>query len=369
MQLIVPAVILLSALVPATAQDKGIEIDLLSRFYSQSGDHSAVTGGEGTEDLDTTSPILVIQYTHATPWSFNGEFGVENVSSASLDRIDQESANVSSASAKDNRAFCTLGATYQRENRSLNFALGFSKEYDYRSLNAGLGASFDFNEKNTTLSFRTHHYEDSLDLIDIQGVNQGEADRTTTDFQIGLTQVINPYLVGTLSVSRSDQSGFLSAPFQEVHLRSGEVVPERLPDARERDAVWLQVNASLTPKFVQRTSYRYYTDSWEIDAHALELESHFKVFKSGSNWLYPFARYYTQTGSPYFGTRQSFDGDESFFTSDWDLSTFDSLKYGIGFRRNLEKSGFSRWSLRASYYDRDDGLNSFSIAGGLGWSL
>ena len=356
----------------AMAQQKGLEIDILSRYYTQDGEHSAVTGGEGTEELDAFGPIVLVQYETPKGWTFSGEFGVENVTSASLDRIDYfESApgvNVSSASRKDNRAFVNLGATRQSGNHAIGASLGFSGEYDYTSLNGGVHGSVDLNQKNTTLSARIHFYQDTVKMIGIYGFHDGNEDRTTTDISFSLTQVLTKRLVADFEVARSDQSGFLSAPFQEVHLQNELVLAESLPDSRVRDSFRVQINAAITPKIIQRSYYRYYTDSWDLESHSYESETHFLLPLKGKNWLYPFFRYYQQTGTPYFGLPNTFSGDESYMTADRDLSTFNSFKVGIGFNRDLEKRGFSRWSLRLAYYDRDDGLNSVSLAGGFGWS-
>jgi len=354
-------------------QDKGLQVDLLSRYYTQDGDHSAVTGGEGTEELDAVGPIILVQYETSTRWIYNAELGLENVTSASLDRIDYfESApgvNVSSASRKDNRVHINLGATKQMDRQTLGATVGFSGEYDYRSINAGLNGSWDWNAKMTTLSGKIHFYSDTLDRIDIYGFNEGEADRETLDLGLSLTQVINRNMVLDIELARSDQSGFLSAPFNEVHLQNGTILAEQLPDQRIRDAIKLQLNVALSPRVVQRSYARYYTDDWDIKSTTLELETHFKLKWKGENWIYPFIRYYDQTGSTFFGKRHSFSGDESYFSSDWDLSTFDSFKYGFGFRKDMQKKGLSRWSIRLSYYDRSDGLNSISVSGGMGWSF
>jgi len=369
----VTLILLLSLCISTFAQEKGLEIDILSRYYTQDGDHSAVTGGEGTEELDAMGPIFLVQYASPTNWTYSGEFGVENVTSASLDRIDYyESApgvNVSSASRKDNRAFVSLGATHQMNQHALGVSLGFSGEYDYRSLNGGLNWSVDLNQKNSTLSTKIQYYSDTIDQIDITGYNEGTADRKTMDISLGWSQVFSRSLVGSVEISRSDQSGLLSSPFQEVHLENGTIIAEVLPDARERDALRFQLNFAFSPKVIQRSYYRYYTDSWDIDSHTLESETHFLLPLKGKNWIYPLFRYYTQEGTSHFGLRGTQTGEEPYMTADYDLSTFNSFKAGIGFSRNLEKSGFSRWSIRLTYYDRDDGLNSISLSGGFGWSF
>src|SRR5579863_686792 len=64
------------------------EVQVLFSYYSQDGDHSAITGGIGTEWLHVYSPEFTITHhpdsTHAL--QLNG--GIDIITSASMDKID-----------------------------------------------------------------------------------------------------------------------------------------------------------------------------------------------------------------------------------------------------------------------------------------
>ena len=357
----------------AWAQDgkKGLEIDFLTSYYDQDGDHSPVTGGLGTEELQSASPVFVIKYTTASQWALTANLGVDNITSASTDRIDEgvTGDHVSGASRLDNRVFSLFNAGRQFGRQNWGFTLGFSKEYDYRSINGGVNWSMDFNQKNSNLAVTLHHYADTVDLYDINGVNQGEDDRTTTDLSATFTQVLGTKTVVGLELSLSNQSGFLSSPFQEVILTDGDHVAERLPDSRRRTALRFSLNHAFSDRLIQRSYYRIYDDDFGIQAHSVELETHFLLPFKRKTWLYPIFRYHTQTGSDYFGLPQQFSAGDPFYTADRDLSEFDSMKYGLGMSFALNGRSFRRASWRATYYDRDDGLTAFTLAFGLGWSL
>ena len=77
---------------------KPIEVDFLINYYQQDGNHSAVTGGEGTEELTNAAPMIIVNIPIGdNNLSLNG--GIDVYSSASSDNIDPE---VSGASKGDN---------------------------------------------------------------------------------------------------------------------------------------------------------------------------------------------------------------------------------------------------------------------------
>ena len=93
------------------------------------------------------------------------------------------------------------------------------------------------NGNNTSLGIALNHYADEVELYNIDGVVEGKEDRTTTDISLSLTQVLSPKTLATVALFVSDQSGWLSSPFQEVILDNGDHVAERLPDNRLRTAL------------------------------------------------------------------------------------------------------------------------------------
>lgn len=345
---------------------KGLQVDFLASYYDQDGEHSPVTGGIGSEELQSTSPVFVFKYQMQSGWDLAATLGADNISSASIDAMDD---NLSSASKVDTRVFTSLSATRRMGGSDWTFNLGFSKEYDYTSVNGGLGWSKNFNQNNTTLSAFVHHYSDTIDLYDIDGVNQGGDDRTTTDFSLNFTQVLSAKTVAGVELYLSNQSGFLSSPFQEVILDTGEHVAERLPDSRRRTALRFSLNHAFSKKVILRSYYRIYDDDFGVQAHSVELEPHFRLPYGKKTWLYPIFRYHTQTGSDYYGKPQTFSATDPYYTADNDISEFDSMKYGLGTSYALNGRYFDRVDLRATYYDREDGLNAFALSFGFGWSF
>lgn len=362
--------------------DRGVDGEFLFNYYDQDGTHSPVTGGLGTEALHVVSPVIVSRWRLNDRWSLNASFGLDQITSASTDNIDDD---VSSASRVDQRAFTTLEVARTFENQTVAISGGFSNEYDYRSIMAGGRWARDFNVRNTTVAASARYYADQVMLIGING--SGDDDdvpstrRQTADFSFSLTQVLGRRTVGTIEAGWTFQRGFLSTPFHEVLLADtpgllgGVRVAERLPSSRDRRAIGVRVNHALTDWLVQRGGYRFYNDTFGINAHSIESETHVRVPAADEMWLFPIVRFHRQAGSDYFGLPGTQVADAMFRTADRDLSRFTSWRYGGGWKwvgaggGTLGPLPFRSIEARFTVYDRDDGLRGFAASVGFGWGL
>lgn len=350
------------------ADERPIDVDFLFNYYNQDGERSPVTGGVGSEAMDVVGPLVILNWQVSDDWKLKADLGADSISSASIDAMDD---NLSSASKLDTRAYTSVTMTHERPEQTWGFTGGLSTEYDYNSLFGGVSWSRDFRQETTTLGASLRHYADTVDLYDIDGVNRGEDDRSTTDLSLSLSQVLGRRTVGSLELSLSDQSGFLSTPFHEVILRApeggeGEHVTERLPDSRRRTALGLRLNHAFTPRIVGRFGLRVYDDDWGIQATTLEVEPHFRVGRKHDTWIFPILRLHDQTGSDYYAPPETFTGSEDFFTADGDLGSFGSQKYGLGWRWNRGNGrrvkGWNLFETRVTYYTREDGLEAISTS-------
>jgi hypothetical protein len=79
----------------------------------------------------------------------------------------------------------------------------------------------------------------------------------------------------------------------------------------------------------------------------------------------PTYRYYTQQSSKYFAPYETHLSTEKFYTSDYDLSTFDTSQYGFGFHYTdiftsgkIFNFGLKNIDFRYNHYERNDGLQA-----------
>ena len=84
---------------PVSNADQKAEIDFLFSYYQQEGNHSAVTGGQGTEELHDYAGIVIVNVPIKNNKSLRVENGISYFTSASHDNINPKT--ITSASYAD----------------------------------------------------------------------------------------------------------------------------------------------------------------------------------------------------------------------------------------------------------------------------
>jgi len=352
------------------------EVNFVSSYYSQDGNHSAVTGGIGTEkltDFANTFELQLSRYSrNGKKNSYTFELGIDHYSSASSDKIDP--ATVSSASSADTRIYPSLDwtRTNEKTGNSFGFTASYSGEYDYQSIGGAFHMSRQSKGQNTQFDWRVQAFLDTwtvilpVELRGINGEHSGSSPRNSFSSSFSLSQVINKRLQAELILEPAYQHGLLATRYQRNYFTDGSLQAETLPSDRYKLPVALRLNYFLADRFILRTFYRYYLDSWGIRAHTAELETPVKLspFLSVS----PFYRYSQQSGARYFAPYGQHQTGERYFTSDYDLSGLNSNFFGAGIRIVPPKGvlGWQRLNaleLRYGHYLRSNSLasNIFSL--------
>lgn len=351
------------------------EIDFLYSYYEQDGDHSPVTGGQGTEHLtDHVGQIVV-----TIPYK-NNKFtllaGVDHYTSASTDKVNP--ATVSSASVVDDRLYYNVGWDKIKERYNFGFNTGFSTEWDVNSLNVGGNIGFNDKYNNNQFTLSAQYYRDRWSLIhpielrNLPEYPKGSDIRNIYDVSATWSTVINTRLQAALTAQIVYQKGLLATPFHRVYL-ADQTLPdiERLPRQRLKIPLSLRLNYYINETFVLRSFYRYYQDDFDINGHTAFVEVPIKVRPKWT--LTPFYRWHTQTASKYFAPIYAHTTEQTHYTSDFDLSAFSSSKYGMAFRYSPVGGIFDKkipvWKFkgiqlkkieaRAAYFNRTDGLNAW----------
>lgn len=364
------------------------EVDFVTSYYHQDGDHSAVTGGVGNERLNDFGTSIDLQLSRydkqLNKHHFNFELGIDVYSSASSDKIDPKT--ISSASSGDVRVYPSASYLFENTKRkySLGGGLSFSNEFDYTSVGGNLVYSKATQDGNREFSAKASVFLDTWKILlpyELRGkanngfkYKQGDsAPRNSYNLALGVTQVVNKELQVSLLADIGYQTGQLGTAYQRVyfdHTTENSATPtvysEKLPDHRFKLPIGVRANYFLTDRIILRSFYRYYTDSWKLTAHTAELEVPYKITPFVS--IAPYYRFYTQNGVDYFkakGEHLSAD-KEDYYTSDYDLSKFTSNMFGANFRVMSAKGilgikSLNTLELRYGYYDRNDGLKSHLV--------
>lgn len=175
------------------------------------------------------------------------------------------------------------------------------------------------------------------------------------------SQVINQRLQVSFDGELIYQKGYLGLPFHRVYFNDASVHVEHLPSTRFKVPLGVRANYFLGDKFIIRTWYRNYHDDWCINSNTLQIETSVKINPFFS--ITPFYRYYQQSAVKYFAPYEDHTTDDEYYTSNYDLSKFNSNFFGAGFRIAPPKGVFNiqhvnALEIRYGHYKRSDGLSS-----------
>jgi hypothetical protein len=279
--------------------------------------HSALTEVELRQWMSVKAQIVYDAISGATPTG-------ERPRAGRLPTVEVE----------DDRYAGTIEVGMKYRNVTFRPQFAYSEEGDYRSISAGLNTSIEFNQKNTTLNLGVAHNWDTI--IPTEGtVLTTEETKDTTDFFIGLTQLLGPKMFVTANFTYGVGSGYFSDPYKVVEF-SGYPAPlgESRPDRRDKQIAYLALTRAIDSLNASaELSYRYYHDSFGIDAHTVGLTWFQKL---GSKVvLAPTFRFYNQSAADFYAV--SFPGDPTtpnggaprHYSADYRLSDFDAFTYGV----------------------------------------
>src|SRR5665213_403253 len=354
------------------------EINLVSSYYNQTADKSAVMGGrtdsKGIGDVTDLANGLDIKF---VGWdskqrknSLTAGLGIDYHTAASQAFVD------SNGRARNNgtRIYPTLDWTIENERKGTEFGLGlyYSAEHNYYH-SFGLNTSYaKKNHNNGEFSVKLTGYFDNIKMIrpsefihvdsvknipssdsvvyittasgrtealsysNGQIISKGgkpnipSAARNTYTASFGFSQIINSRLQGSIALDLVYQTGYLGLPFHRVYLNTGKDTLENLPSQRFKLPVGLRLNYFLGDNIILRWYYRFYVDSWGLISHTASLEVPVKITPFIS--LSPFYRYYIQSAANYFAAYKVHTEQEQYLTSNYALAGFTSHFFGMGFR-------------------------------------
>ncbi|KIX22842.1 hypothetical protein SY27_03240 [Flavobacterium sp. 316] len=400
---------------------ESIEVDFLASYYKQDGIHSAVSGGKGMEDLTDITPTIVVAIPLNDDDVLTVDVGISAYSSASSGNINPFDSNTpspwqasSGASAQDALTTLVLNYSHSSDDRNTiwNGHISGSIEYDYSSIGFGGGLTKLFNDKNTEVNLSANVYLDTWSPIypkELQdfvsngnNLNGGifnnftitgntiynpekfsfheKKNRNSYAVSLSFSQILTRKLQFSLFLDVLQQQGLLSTPYQRIYfsdiadsfINEFQLADdiERLPDTRFKLPIGTRLNYYINERLVIRTYYRYYTDNWDIKSHTASIELPVKL--SDRFTVFPMYRYYTQNQSKYFAPYEAHLSTEKYYTSDYDLSTFDANQYGFGVNytdiftsAKIWKFGIKNIDLRYNYYKRSDGLDANIISFGI----
>lgn len=391
------------------------EVDILSSYYTQTADRSAVSGGDpgpkgigNVTDLSNGIEIKLVGYDpKGRKNSLTGGIGMDNHTAASQAWVDSSGHG----KRNGNRIYPTLDWTIENEKRGTSFGIGayYSAEHNYYH-SIGLNTSFSAKTKHngefsaklsgyfdrivmitpselipvdsaktsvgsttdsvvyiTTASGRTEALNYSTGQVLSSGGSTGtpSSSRDSYSASFSFSQIINQRMQGAVLLDFAYQTGYLGLPFHRVYFAdSAKAVVEKLPSQRVKLPIGFRLNYFLGDRVILRGYYRFYIDNWGIRSHTASLEIPVKITPFFS--ISPFYRYYTQSASNYFAPFKEHTAADAYYTSNYALSAFSGHYFGAGLRLappgGVLKTHLSVLELRYGHYQETIGLVSNVIA-------
>ena len=342
--------------------------------------------GDGNPFLDETltdlEPVIIFDYNVTDRFSINGTLSYDYVSSASIDRL--ENLGHQSGATGDFYYGASLGGAYKlNPDLRLGGNLSFSTEYDYNSIGLGGFVARDLNNKNTTLKLNLNAFQDTIDIIRWNGIqNEGTDDRTTLSLTGNWYQIITPSTHSEFGISATHQTGFLETAYNFAVIEdpdedmistqwrldqyvNGHIEQEELPDTRTRGSIFGRVRTSLSPSTSVELGGRLYADSWGISSVTVEPRLYHWLIEDKLSARLRY-RFYAQTAADDYSDRFNLVTPE-FRTQDSDLGDFNANGAGLKFSWYFSKT--LRFDLSGDYIQRSDGIDQVLGSLGFNWSF
>jgi hypothetical protein len=178
------------------------------------------------------------------------------------------------------------------------------------------------------------------------------------NYRLGLSQIVTPQLMLGFNYEVVTDEGYLNNPYRSVRYLDSSSAngysyqPEVYPGTRTSNAVALNARYYLKYRAAVHGEYRYYTDTWGIDANMVEV-GYTQPWRK--QWIFEFDyRWYDQSAADFYSDLFPRADAQNFLARDKELSTFTSHMLSLGATYELPPLGwkFIERSTVNLFYDR-----------------
>lgn len=270
-------------------------------------------------------PVILARKSVGPQVSVSGQYYVDMVSAASVDVLATASAY------KEERTEYTLGVDYLYDRAIMSMGFTNSSENDYEANTLYFTVSQEFFGGMSTV---TLGYAGGWDEVGKRGNDSFSEDADRRNFQLGLSQVLTRNMLVGLDLEVVTDEGFLQNPYrQNRYLDPNDATaflyqPERYPETRTSTAVTARAIYHLPYRASIRGEYRYFTDTWGIQAHTVQLGY---VHGLNQHWsLEGSVRYYRQSEADFYSDLFLYENSQNHLARDKEMSAFSGTTLATG---------------------------------------
>jgi hypothetical protein len=274
--------------------------------------------------ITVEGPSVLVRKNFGESLSVTANYYVDAITSASIDVV------VSGASQyKERREQKSLAVDYLRGKSTYSASYVNSEENDYKAQTWSLGVSQDMFGDLTTVSFG---YSQGLDKIGKTGDPTFAQEIERRNYRVGVTQVLTRNMLLSLNFEAVTEQGYLQNPYRFMRYAgppgSYTRAPEVFPSTRTGNAGSGRLKYYLPWRAALEGSYRFYTDTWGINAHTAGIEYTQPMW---GRWVFSGSyRYYTQNSANFFSDLFPRAAYQNFMVRDKESSALVGQTVGLG---------------------------------------
>ena len=227
----------------------------------------------GLDRIKVKAPSIYVLAPLSPKWAMEGSLVSDSVSGAT----PRYHSAISGATLhmKDERHAGDVKVTRYEDRATYAIGLSKSKENDYDSSAGSFDASFASDDNNRSWNIGVGYASDKISSTNDATLHEK---KHTTELMVGVTQAWTANDLVQLNATLNRGHGYFSDPYKEPDIR---------PRQRDQEILLARWNHHFDALgSTLRSSYRYYHDSFGINAHTL-----------GAEWVQPLASRFTVTPS------------------------------------------------------------------------
>jgi uncharacterized protein DUF3570 len=307
--------------------------------------------------ITVQGPSVLIRKKIGDNFSVSYNYYVDVISSASIDVL------LSASPYKETRTQHSASVEYQHGKTTYSAGYIHSREPDYIADTSIFSLSQDmFGDLTTvTLSYSRgwdRVYRD-IKLADGAIVNDPAfAQRLDhRSYGVGLTQVVTRNLILSLNYQALTDQGYLANPYRKVLYldptqgKGYGLEDQVYPGTHTSNAASADLKYYLPYRAALDGFYRYYTDTWGIAAHTVQLG----YTQPWKHWIFDGRlRYYKQNAANFYGDLFPRRDAQNFMARDRELAAFSSYTVGVGasYEFQIPRAPWIQKSTLNLHYDR-----------------
>lgn len=308
-------ILLIVTNISGVAQAAVLQDDRIDVLY-----HSYNGGG-----MNIDGPAILLRKKTSESLAVSAYYYVDSISSASVDVMSTASPYT------EKRKEAQLGLEYLHEKTIMDISIRQSDEDDYLGKSINVNISQDTFGDLTNLSLGLAYGDNEIRR---NGDEFFEEKNQQYRLKAGISQILTRNLAMNLNFEAVADEGYLNNPYRSVRYvdnsqpsgvgYQGEVYP----NTRNSFASKISASYYLPYRAALFVHYRYFSDSWEIDASDIEVSYRHPIAEMFEIELK--VRHYQQTQASFYSDLFPYKDAQNYLARDKELSEFEDITFGLG---------------------------------------